>query len=160
LDAREWILSSRFLRAQKRKFRDSIFQMKRRRLCAALDLHSNTRAADVIRLQVLTGARLGEVLTSRKEDFDLHRGIWTKPSHHTTQKRTEHLPLSAQALILVTLIIETSDTGSSFLFPGNKPGQPLRNDQALRSSRGRSSPCRRRQVWIEDWPVSTDDNRT
>ena len=97
-----------------------------RRLCAVLDEHPNTRAANAVRLQLLTGARLGEVLTSRKEDFDLHRGIWTKPSHQTKQKRTEHLPLSAQALILVTLIIETSDAGSPFLFPGNKPGQPLR----------------------------------
>ena len=97
-----------------------------RRLCAVLDEHPNTRAANAVRLQLLTGARLGEVLTSRKDDFDLHRGIWTKPSHQTKQKRTEHLPLSAQALILVTLIIETSDAGSPFLFPGNKPGQPLR----------------------------------
>jgi integrase len=48
------------------------------------------------------------------------------PRTETKQKRTEHLPLSAQALILVTLIIETSDAGSPFLFPGNKPGQPLR----------------------------------
>jgi integrase len=102
-----------------------------RRLCAVLDEHPNRRAANAVRLQLLTGARLGEVLTSRKEDFDLHRGIWTKPSHQTKQKRTEHLPLSAQALILVTLIIETriietSDAGSPFLFPGNRPGQPLR----------------------------------
>ena len=96
-----------------------------RHLCAVLDEHPNTRAANAVRLQLLTGARLGEVLTSRKEDFDLHRGIWTKPSHQTKQKRTEHLPLSAQALMLVTLIIETSDAGSPFLFPGNKPGQPL-----------------------------------
>ena len=97
-----------------------------RHLCAVLDEHPNTRAANAVRLQLLTGARLGEVLTSRKEDFDLHRGIWTKPSHQTKQKRTEHLPLSDQALMLVTLIIETSDAGSPFLFPGNKPGQSLR----------------------------------
>jgi integrase len=97
-----------------------------RRLCAVLDEHPNTRAANAVRLQLLTGARLGEVLTSRKEDFDLRRGIWTKPSHQTKQKRTEHLPLSAQALTLVTLIIETREAGSPFLFPGNKPGQPLR----------------------------------
>jgi integrase len=84
------------------------------------------RATNAIRLQLLTGARLGEVLGSRKEDFDLERGVWTKPSHQTKQKRTEHLPLSAQAMALIASIIETSDPNSPFLFPGNKPGQPLR----------------------------------
>lgn len=68
-----------------------------RRLCTVLDEHPNTRAANAIRLQLLTGARLGEVLGSRKEDFDLERGVWTKPAHQTKQKRTEHLPLSVQA---------------------------------------------------------------
>jgi integrase len=80
-----------------------------RRLCNVLDEHPNTRAANAVRLQLLTGARLGEVLSSRKEDFDLHCGVWTKPAHQTKQKRTEHLPLSAQALALVTSIIETGD---------------------------------------------------
>src|SRR6202011_5151877 len=97
-----------------------------RHLCAVLDEHPNTRAANAVRLQLLTGARLGEVLSSRKGDFDLERGVWTKPSHQTKQKRTEHLPLSAQALALVAPIIEVSDPNSPFLFPGNKPGQPLR----------------------------------
>jgi integrase len=97
-----------------------------RRLCAVLDDHPNKRAANAVRFQLLTGARLGEVLTSRKEDFDLQRGVWTKPSHQTKQKRTEHVPLSAEATALIASIIETSDPESPFLFPGNKPGQPLR----------------------------------
>jgi integrase len=83
-----------------------------RRLCNVLDEQPNTRAANAVRLQLLTGARLGEVLSSRKEDFDLQRGVWTK--------------LSAQALAMVTSIIETGDPCSSFLVPGNKPAQPLR----------------------------------
>jgi integrase len=40
-----------------------------RRLCKVLEEHTNTRAANAVRLQLLTGARLGEVLSSRKEDF-------------------------------------------------------------------------------------------
>jgi integrase len=96
-----------------------------RRLCTALDEHPNARAADAVRLQLLTGARLGEVLGSRKEDFDLGRGVWTKPAHQTKQRRTEHLPLSAQALALVESIVEAGNANSPFLFPGNKPGQPL-----------------------------------
>jgi integrase len=98
-----------------------------RRLCAALDEHPNIRAANAIRLQLLTGARLGEVLSSRKDHFDLERGVWTKPSHQTKQKRTEHLPLSTQAQALVASIIEAGDSVSPFLFPGNKSGRPLRD---------------------------------
>jgi integrase len=97
-----------------------------RRLCSVLDDHPNTRAANAVRLQLLTGARLGEVLSSHKGDFDLKRGVWTKLSHQTKQKRTEHIPLSAQALELIASIVDTSDPDSAFLFPGNKPGQPLR----------------------------------
>jgi integrase len=77
-----------------------------RRLCEVLEEHPNTRAANAVRLQLFSGARLGEVLGSRKEDFDLERGVWTKPSHQTKQKRTEHLPLSAQAMALIASIIE------------------------------------------------------
>jgi len=91
-------------------------------------------AADAVRLQLLTGARLGEVLASRKDDFDLQRGVWTKPSHQTKQKRTEHVPLSAQATALIASIIELSDPDSSFLFPGNKSGQPLRELKKFWSS--------------------------
>jgi integrase len=71
------------------------------RLCVVLDSHPNERAANAIRLQLLTGAQLGEVLGSRKEDFDLARGVWTKPAHETKQKRTEHFPLSARRWCLL-----------------------------------------------------------
>jgi integrase len=96
-----------------------------KRLCSVLDQHPNQRAANVVRLQLLTGARLGEVLKSRKMDFDLERGVWRKPSHHTKQKRTEHLPLSVQAIALVTKIIDQSEGTDTYLFPGDVPGRPL-----------------------------------
>ena len=97
-----------------------------RRLCDVLDRHPNQRAANAVRLQLLTGARLGEVLSARKDAFDLMRGVWTKPSHQTKQKRTEHVPLSGQALLLLTSILEASDHETPYLFPGNVPGQPLK----------------------------------
>jgi integrase len=57
-----------------------------RRLCAVLNEHSNKRAANDIVFRLLTEAQLGEVLASRKEDFDLQRGVWTKPSHQTKRE--------------------------------------------------------------------------
>jgi integrase len=100
-----------------------------RLLCAALDEHPNARAANAVRLQLLTGARLGEVLASRKEDFDLGRGIWTKPAHQTKQKRTEHVPLSAQAVALVALIIERSKLSTTI--PRQQAWSALTRDQEI-----------------------------
>jgi len=73
------------------------------RLLVALSEHPNQVAANAIRLLLLTGARIGEVLTAKWEHFDLERGVWTKPSHHTKQKRREHLPISSAPVICLRL---------------------------------------------------------
>ena len=39
---------------------------------------------------MLTGSREGEVLKAEWEESDLARGVWTKPSHHTKQKKLGH----------------------------------------------------------------------
>ena len=98
-----------------------------RRLLAALFNHSNQRAANAVRFQLLTGARLGEVRTARWCNIDLERGVWTKPSHHTKQKRTEHIPLSGPALALLTDMHVNADPNEQNLFPGNVQGQPLQD---------------------------------
>ena len=96
-----------------------------KRLIQALDQHSNQSAANAIRLQLLTGARIGEVLNAEWQDFDLKRGVWVKPSHHTKQKRTEHLPLSEAAVELVRTIRRQHN--SQFLFPSSKIDAPIRD---------------------------------
>jgi integrase len=96
------------------------------RLIEALNAHPNQIAADAIRLQLLTGARIGEVLRATWEEFDLGRGLWTKPSHHTKQKRTEHLPLSGAALDLLKEIQAERGTGA-FLFANPKTEAPYRD---------------------------------
>jgi integrase len=99
-----------------------------RRLCSVLNQHSNERASSAIRLQLLTGARLGEVLNARWRDFNFDRGVWIKPSHHTKQNRREHVPLSAEALKLLQAmasVLADADDGSAYLFPGDAPGKPL-----------------------------------
>jgi integrase len=96
-------------------------------LLSVLVAHPNQRAANAVRLQLLTGARLGEVLKARWSDFDLERGVWTKPSHHTKQKRTEHIPLSGPALTLLTDMRAKAEPQEANLLPGNASGRPLRD---------------------------------
>lgn len=82
----------------------------------ALDKYKDQSAANVLRLLLLTGSRASEALKARWEEFDLQRGVWTKPSHHTKQKKTEHVPLSAPALKLLEGMAPENPTGP--LFPG------------------------------------------
>jgi integrase len=81
---------------------------------SALNRYPDQVAADAIRLLVLTGAREMEALSAEWSQFDLQRGVWTKPSHHTKQKKTEHVPLNDQALALLSQM----DRTGRYLFPG------------------------------------------
>jgi len=95
------------------------------RLLGALSGHPNQRAANAVRFQLLTGARVGEVLSASWSDIDLARGVWTKPSHHTKQKKTEHIPLSAPALALLAEMRRAARADDPYLFAGDAPGKHL-----------------------------------
>ncbi len=96
----------------------SVDQIQRFR--EALDKYKDQSAANCLRLLLLTGSRAGETLRAEWKEFDLTRGVWTKPSHHTKQKKTEHVPLSAPALDLLCSMKPKNATGT--LFPGRKSG--------------------------------------
>jgi integrase len=87
-----------------------------RRFSQALDNYKDQNAANALRLLLLTGAREGEVLKADWSQFDLKRGIWTKPSHHTKQNNIEHVPLSGAAMGLLNGM-KPKDS-SEPLFPG------------------------------------------
>jgi integrase len=88
-----------------------------RRLEAALSNMEDQVIADAIRLLLVTGSRVNEVLTAEWRQFDLDRAEWTKPSHHTKQQKTEHVPLSHAALSILIRLHER--TGSDrYLIPG------------------------------------------
>jgi integrase len=86
-----------------------------RRLTVALVEHPHQQAANAIRLLLLTGARRGEALNARWQQFDLETGVWTKPSAHTKQNREHRVPLSAPALQL--LVEMRVNSQSEWVFP-------------------------------------------
>jgi integrase len=87
------------------------------RLTRALAEHPDQQVADMIRLLLLTGARRGEVLGARWDEFDLKAGVWTKPAQMTKQRREHRIPLNAPVRQLLARLHARSN-GSPWLFPG------------------------------------------
>jgi len=87
------------------------------RLTEALAKHPDKKAADAIRLLLLTGARRGEVLGMRWEDVE--DGTWSKPPSSTKQKEHHQVPLSAPALQLLSNIRKRQRPRAPFVFPGD-----------------------------------------
>jgi integrase len=76
-------------------------------------------AVAAIRLLILTGARLREILHTRWEEVDFERGVIFLPDSKTGKKR---IYLSAAALAILTALPHLE--GNPFVIPGEKTGQP------------------------------------
>lgn len=87
-------------------------------LIKAINAHPDQHAANALRLLILTGSRLSEVLNATWDMFDLQRGLWIKPSAHTKQKKIHNLPLSSAAVALIANMYEARDKDHPYLFPG------------------------------------------
>jgi integrase len=90
----------------------------------AIGEHEDQQAANIIRMLLLTGARRGEVLKARWDQFDLTDGVWTKPGATTKQKTEHRVPLSAPARQLLAQIYEEQGAGGTWVFPGRSAEQP------------------------------------
>ena len=95
------------------------------RLADALANDEDQRAAGIIRLCMLTGARLGEARTATFDQFNLDLAIWTKQAAYTKQRRTHRVPISHEAVALIRLRRDAVPKGCAFLFPGDVEGQPV-----------------------------------
>ena len=94
-------------------------------LAAVLDAAEDRRAADIIRMCMLTGARLGEVRQARFEQFNLEHMSWSKPPTMTKQRRAHRVPISDETAAIVRQRLLLVPNGSPWLFPGDTPGQPV-----------------------------------
>ena len=95
-------------------------------LAAALDGAADQRAAGIIRLCMLTGARLGEVRQARFEQFNLELGVWSKPAATTKQRKVHRVPVSTDVAAIVRQRQLLVPSGVPWLFPGDTPGQPVK----------------------------------
>lgn len=97
------------------------------RFWKALECYPNHYASLVLKLLLLTGARKSEILQATWDQFDLERGVWTKPAHLTKQKKREHLPLSEQVLKILYNIKKSNKNNTLYLFPDKTGEKPIRD---------------------------------
>ncbi|EME68233.1 integrase, partial [Paramagnetospirillum caucaseum] len=121
----------------------------------AIGNHPQQDSCDAIRLMILTGARKGEVFTTRWEDIDLDAGIWSKPSAHTKQNQDHIAPLSGSAIQLLKRRKETGE--GQWVFPGR-----LSPDEHITDVKKTWDACRKAAtlaLWIENPSVASIINR-
>jgi integrase len=108
------------------------------RVFEALDRMPNVKAANAVRLLILTGARRGEVLGLEWQDIDLDHGIWNRPPHKSKDRKRKRVPFSNEALVLLRSMKENAE--GDFLFPTstgrhlqdiNRPWRWLRQEVGL-----------------------------
>jgi integrase len=84
------------------------------RLTRALDAYRHQDFADIFRLALLTGCRVGEAVKARWSEFSDDLATWTKPASHTKQQRSHHIPLNSAAQGLLARISRTSQGETVF----------------------------------------------
>src|ERR1700722_8730468 len=101
------------------------------RLWAVLDNHPTHLTSYLFKLLILTGARKGEVMQAMWEQFDLKKGVWTKPSHATKQDKRQHHPLSEKTLEILQILKNLNTKNSPYLFPGQVAGQHIKEPKTF-----------------------------
>ena len=96
------------------------------KLAEVLDAATDQRAAGIIRLCMLTGSRVGEVRQARFEQLNLELGSWSKPAATTKQRKIHRIPISADVAAIVRQRQLLVPKGNPWLFPGDTPGQPVK----------------------------------
>jgi integrase len=106
-------------------------KVESRQLWEVLESYPQHQAALALKILLLTGARKNEVLAATWDQFDLEKGVWTKPSHLTKQKKREHLPLSEETLNILYRLKELNKNVSEYIFPDKTGKKPIRNIQSF-----------------------------
>jgi integrase len=96
---------------------------------AALRQQTSTQAR-CLEFIVLTAARLDEAVSATWDEIDLEARTWTIPAERMKADKEHKVPLSdaAMAVLEATKAIRQS----TYIFPGQKPGQPIGKNMPLK----------------------------
>ena len=93
----------------------------------AIERYPTHPPALALKILIYTGARKNELLKATWDQFELEKGVWTKPSHSTKQKKQHHVPLSEQTVVTLRVLQGLNKNNSPYLFPGKSGDKPLEN---------------------------------
>ena len=85
-------------------------------------------SALALRLLILTATRSGEVRGARWDEFDLEKRVWTTPAERMKAGVEHRIPLSKQALHLLSVVPRIEDC--EYLFPSTQGNKPI-SDMAM-----------------------------
>lgn len=85
-------------------------------------------SAQALQLLILTATRSGEIRGAKWAEFDLDGGVWTIPGERMKAGAEHRVPLSQQALHLLSEVPRLA--GTDYLFPATKGDKPI-SDMAM-----------------------------
>ena len=91
-------------------------------------------SSKALQFLMLTATRTSEVLRSEWPEIDLDNETWTIPADLMKAHREHRVPLSRQAVELLTQLPRVK--GNRYVFPGARDGRPLSNMAMLQLMRG------------------------
>ncbi len=98
-----------------------------------LEINKST-SAYALRILILTATRTSEVLNAKWEEVDLDNRIWSIPAARTKTRREHRVPLSKEAVSILSQLPRIA--GNPYIFLGSRNGQPLSNMALLQLMRG------------------------
>lgn len=95
------------------------------RFWEAVDRYPTRPPALALKILIYTGARKNELLKATWDQFELEKGVWTKPPRSMKDKKLHHIPLSEQTIETLQTLKQLNTKNSPYLFPGKKEDKPL-----------------------------------
>lgn len=96
-----------------------------KRLGRAVDDLDDRQAAAIIRVLLLTGARVVRDMPDASGANRFRRAVWTKPA--STTKQNHRLPITAPVLEVMSTVQKEQDLAPEWVFPGRSK-EGFRND--------------------------------
>lgn len=91
---------------------------------------SEGMSARCLRFATLTASRSSEARGARWSEIDLEASLWTIPDSRMKAGKDHRVPLSPEAIAILTPLREVSAGPDALVFPGGREGRPL-SDVAL-----------------------------